>query len=322
MAVVGFFGISGYLITGSAERSRPLRYLWQRFLRIFPAFWVCLVVTAFVIGAIAWSTDPAVAHCGMSCYFDAPRNSPMEYVFSNALLRLHQNVIVATPPFNWNASIWTLFFEFCCYVLILIFAVLGALRHRWSLLLATAVVWIGNSVITFTPSLSAHFNIFVNRNPMSLIKLSAVFLVGACLYVYRDVVPDSGWIVLGCTALILADLFIPTHGKVPDFYFSPSNLALPLMAYPLIWLGIHLPLQRVGAENDYSYGFYLYGWPASQLLALWGLTRWGVIPYLTTSVVVAGCFAVASWWLVERHALRLKHRTLKLSALWSDPIRG
>ena len=36
----------------------------------------------------------------------------MEYVFSNALLRLHQNVIVATPPFNWNASIWTLFFEF------------------------------------------------------------------------------------------------------------------------------------------------------------------------------------------------------------------
>ena len=58
MAVVGFFGISGYLITGSAERSRPLRYLWQRFLRIFPAFWVCLVVTAFVIGAIAWSTDP------------------------------------------------------------------------------------------------------------------------------------------------------------------------------------------------------------------------------------------------------------------------
>ena len=106
---------------------------------------------------------------------------------------------------------------------------------------------------------------------MSLIKLSAVFLVGACLYVYRDVVPDSGWIVLGCTALILADLFIPTHGKVPDFYFSPSNLALPLMAYPLIWLGIHLPLQRVGAENDYSYGFYLYGWPASQLLALWYL---------------------------------------------------
>ena len=52
IAVYGFFGISGYLIAGSASRNSVGRYLWQRFLRIFPAFWVCLVVTAFVFGAI------------------------------------------------------------------------------------------------------------------------------------------------------------------------------------------------------------------------------------------------------------------------------
>ena len=39
----------------------------------------------------------------------------------------------------------------------------------------------------------------------------------------------------------------------------------------MIWLGIHLPLARVGAKNDYSYGLYIYGYPVSQLLVVWGL---------------------------------------------------
>jgi peptidoglycan/LPS O-acetylase OafA/YrhL len=38
VAVYGFFGISGYLIAGSALRNDAGRYLWQRILRIFPAF--------------------------------------------------------------------------------------------------------------------------------------------------------------------------------------------------------------------------------------------------------------------------------------------
>ena len=50
IAVFGFFGISGFLIARSAERNHFGRYLWQRFLRIFPGYWVCLLVTGFVIG--------------------------------------------------------------------------------------------------------------------------------------------------------------------------------------------------------------------------------------------------------------------------------
>lgn len=51
-AVTGFFCLSGFLIAGSATRNRVGRYLWQRFLRIMPAYWLCLIVTAFVIGAL------------------------------------------------------------------------------------------------------------------------------------------------------------------------------------------------------------------------------------------------------------------------------
>src|SRR5450631_493848 len=70
VAVYGFFGISGFLIAGSASRNGVGRYLWQRCLRILPGFWVCLAVTAFGFGILA--TIHGVSnghHCDLSCYF-------------------------------------------------------------------------------------------------------------------------------------------------------------------------------------------------------------------------------------------------------------
>lgn len=65
LAVYGFFAISGYLIAGSVLSHGPVRYLWQRFLRIFPAFWVCLIMTAFVFGVVAGSR-PHYSRCTRS----------------------------------------------------------------------------------------------------------------------------------------------------------------------------------------------------------------------------------------------------------------
>ena len=65
-AVLGFFGISGYLITGSANRLSLADYCRKRILRIYPGLWVCLVVTAFGFASLAaWlrhvTFDPASA---------------------------------------------------------------------------------------------------------------------------------------------------------------------------------------------------------------------------------------------------------------------
>ena len=58
VAVAGFFGISGYLVTASRLRSSSLRaYLWRRFLRIYPAFLVVLAVTAFVFAPLSTLLD-------------------------------------------------------------------------------------------------------------------------------------------------------------------------------------------------------------------------------------------------------------------------
>ena len=57
IAVAGFFAISGYLITKSGLAADILQFLWRRFLRIFPAYWAVLLVTALVIAPIVWWAD-------------------------------------------------------------------------------------------------------------------------------------------------------------------------------------------------------------------------------------------------------------------------
>lgn len=57
-AVNGFFVISGFLIAGSRARSRWWPYLWRRALRIFPAYWVALIVVAFLAAPLVAALVP------------------------------------------------------------------------------------------------------------------------------------------------------------------------------------------------------------------------------------------------------------------------
>src|SRR5690349_10790607 len=71
-----FFAVSGFLVTQSFEQTRsPLRYLAKRVLRIFPAYLVCLLLTAFVLG-------PIVTTLPLGEYFHRPE--PYHYVYYNS----------------------------------------------------------------------------------------------------------------------------------------------------------------------------------------------------------------------------------------------
>ncbi len=50
VAVDGFFAISGALIVASfINRHSVLGYLWNRFLRIFPAYWLCILLCSIIL---------------------------------------------------------------------------------------------------------------------------------------------------------------------------------------------------------------------------------------------------------------------------------
>jgi peptidoglycan/LPS O-acetylase OafA/YrhL len=298
--------------TGSAARNHVGRYLWQRFLRIFPAFWICLLVTAFGFALLGWHhLHPAlISQCGLHCY-TSERNGPWGFVFNNIFLKMRQLTIAHTLARSstvqaWNGSLWSLFFEFVCYLLLAGLAVVGLLRRRSAVAVLTAAAWIATIVITSVPSLNAQFNVYVNNDEMLLLALVPIFLAGSLLYLYRDRIPDSGWLAIASTALFFSGWFLPLGNQYPTFSLTSVSITAPFIAYPMLWLGMHLPFQRIGATNDYSYGIYIYAFPVQQLLAVWGVTHWGYWPYTLLTIAVTAPLAVISWWAVERNALKLK----------------
>ena len=319
IAVYGFFGISGYLIAGSAERNGVGRYLWQRFLRIFPAFWVCLVVTAFVFGAIALALDP-VPHCGFVCYLKL-HPGPFSFVYSNALLKIDQ-LFVAAPALSLaNGSLWTLFFEFLCYLLLAVLSLFGVLRHRGWVLLITLGIFAALLITTLDPSLNPKFSPAHLFIPMDFMVLSLPFLAGSLIYLYKERVPDSFLLAVACGIAFVASLHLPTYGNGPTLRLTASSLCVFLIAYPLLWLGAHLPFHWVGSKNDYSYGVYIYAFPLTQLLGSMNAGRLGFWPFFTLTASITLAFAVASWWLIEKHALRLKKVRFDLPIHLRGPSR-
>jgi peptidoglycan/LPS O-acetylase OafA/YrhL len=303
LAVDGFFGISGYLICASALRHTGqhgrlygvARYIWDRMLRIYPAFWVCLLVTAVIFGPIGWRAD----HSSLSGYV-SHADGPVYYIVGNFRLVMHSYLISGTPahvpdPGGWDASLWTLEWEFLCYLGIGLLAILGLLLRRRIVLLLGVVAWLCEFLMYLHIQVVPHLL-------WTMLRFTPIFMVGALLYLYRDRVPDSGYLALGLTALAAAGLMTGQPNMLASDWLTG-----PAIVYPVLWLGGHLPCRRIGATNDISYGVYIYGWPVGQLLALAGVQAAGYFPYMLTTLVCTVPLAAASWWIVEKRALRARH---------------
>ena len=304
IAVFGFFGISGFLIARSAESSSIGRYLWRRCIRIFPAYWVCLIVTAFGIAFLGWRQFVLFQHLPIhpSAYFHAP-NGPFDYVWRNWFLKINQYDIINTV---WNGSLWTLFYEFLCYLLLGALALTGLLRRRIFVLALFVGVWCVEAAWTVHRPWQMTVGATGSNDPKIFIELFVVFLAGTLIYLYRDQIRDSGWIALTCVAGVVVSLWLPFGGNMPAFTLTSTELFAPLLAYPALWLGFHLPWPSVGSKNDYSYGIYIYSFPVAMLLGSYGVANHGYALFFTMSVLCTIPLAVASWWLIERPALKMR----------------
>lgn len=196
-------------------------------------------------------------------------------------------------PLAWDGSLWTLYWEFLCYIGIAILAVLGLMSRRGIVLAIAVAVWCVEIGLFLHP--------LQHPSAQLAARFSSIFLVGALLYLYRNRVPDSGYLAVGLVALVCIGVSLGhPQSQVSDWLAGPS------LVYPVLWLGSHLPFQRVGASNDISYGVYIYAFPVGQLLAIAGVQKLGYVPFMLATVVGTVPLAAASWWGVERWALKAR----------------
>lgn len=301
ISVDAFFAISGFLICGSAMRHTTrfglrrglAKYFWDRVLRIFPAFWICLIVTATVFGAIGWWS----ANRGVGDYWSAPQG-PLHYIASDSYLRMNDYTISGTPanvpyPQAWDGSLWTLSWEFLCYIGVAVLAALGLLQRRRFVVGIAVLIWLAEVTVFFNPSLfpSAQY----------ALRFGSIFVAGALVYLYRDRIADSG--TLAGALVVLAALGMALGHPLSHVADVISG---PALVYPVLWLGAHLPFRNVGATNDLSYGVYIYAFPVGQLLALGHVQRDGYLVFALATIAATLPLAAASWWMVERWALRAR----------------
>jgi peptidoglycan/LPS O-acetylase OafA/YrhL len=293
LAVGGFFVLSGFLITRSYETVNSIgRFIWHRFLRIFPGFWVCLVVTAFGFAPLAFAHQ----HRTLLHYF-AEVPSPWSYVTGNLLLGIHQDrigsVFAHVPvPFTLNLSLWTLNPEFFCYLCIAAFGVVGALRSGPIVIAAVDLMLLAG----YTGLLWRYGDIMI----VQILTLFVYFAFGASAYLVRDRIPMSLSIAALAATVLLATL--------TTRMFAP--VAIPCIAYLTLFAAMRLPLRGFDRRMDLSYGLYIYAFPVQQLLAMYGVSAFGFAPYFFSALAIASVLAAASWFAIEKPSLSLKHLAL------------
>lgn len=288
LSVDAFFVISGFLITRSRLTSRSVRdYARRRFLRIFPGYWVCLLVMAAVfIPLMLWLEDDHTTLADV-----------LRWLGVNSVFYLQESVpgaLSSTPlPGVLNGSLWTLAWELMCYVGIAVLAAVGWLQRRRLVLLLAAGLWLATLAgeLGVGPLTSSFY-------VATALRFGLLFLAGALLHLYADRIP-TGWPwAVGAAVLLAAGLSMDNYRLLG---------AAPL-AYLCVWLGMKLPLQKIGRRNDISYGMYIYAFPVQQMIAAGGGDRTNAPVFLLLSLVLTGLMATASWFAVERPAMRRKAR--------------
>ncbi len=274
-SVVGFFGISGYLITLSRIRAvSSLAFFSARFLRIIPGLAVCLAVTAFVFAPLAtlfgnrsYSLDEAI-----------------DYVLINITIlgtQLGRTPIGSTlsgipGADEWNSPLWTLFWEVMCYLLI------GFLAYLKPELFRAAIVVIFGVVVGALLMQVAAYGPTAGVWGRVLCPV-ATFLAGSLLCLFRARVVIKTSVVSMALCLLVVS------------FLAGNTLALcPLpFAYLTLVLGASPVFHRIGSRFDISYGMYIYGWPAQQILVLAGVAA--AVPLGTFAFLSLAVTAPLAW---------------------------
>jgi len=293
MAVDVFFVTSGFLVTGSLiNRRNVIAFLWARALRIYPALWIMLALTVFIVA-------PSLTSLSLADYLTAQQT--YEYFAKCATLlsgvRYALPGVFETTPLKgeFNGSLWTLPIELRLYLY---------LAAGW-LILAAAPARRVQALTIIAPLACAVFLIIILRGRLFGGAFNSadirvfMFLYGTTLYLWRDKVPVRPGILFAAFACLLLAAAFSSSVFFAAYVFCLAPLVLHLA---------YLPKGRIRSINDwgdFSYGVYIYAFPIQQTLAFL-FPGMSLLAMVALSGSASLGIAALSWTVIEKRALALK----------------
>jgi len=314
MAVNAFFILSGFLIANSWLHSRGLAdYAKKRLLRIYPGLIAALLFCALVVGPLGGADMTSYFHNASIFRLFGPLllmpNGYLPGVFTHlahpTFIARSGEVLTRMPRMREvDGPVWTIRFEIFCYIMVAALGLLGLLRKRTVILgvfiAALAVFTLQTLHIPHAWTMQVPYFGSIDNLP----RLVTFFLAGVVFYLYRNEIPHSRWWLLAA-----ASLFVLTYKFIP-------SVTTPLCeTYALFYVAFSQTFRvpRFAKFGDFSYGLYLYAWPAQQLLTMYFLGRYaalgdkvGTVALFVSTYAITFCLAFLSWRLVEGPFLRLK----------------
>ncbi|MEO9969562.1 MAG: acyltransferase [Hyphomonadaceae bacterium] len=294
-AVNGFFILSGYLITGSAERSaNVLVFARSRLLRIMPA----LIFIALLLGLVV---VPLLSKPDLASYYS-------DGALWSAIAKLSTfidpypqwpTLLMEGNPFeldrDMTGPIWTLRFEVLAYLGTAGLLLVGLHRNIPIILLGAAA-----TTLLFVFDLQTHRLTELNGTLASLVRFGSCYLYGAAAYLLADRARIKSLFAL--PVLLIGAVLIAlgiASGEVL------MNLALTPILFAIAFSSVKAP-EWVSKPPDFSYGLYIFHWPIYQVLTeTVSRPPNGTLLFLV-GLPLAIIAAIASWYLLEKPMLKLK----------------
>ena len=274
LAVNAFFILSGYLVAESWFRSRSAgQYLAKRALRIYPGWLACVLVMFLIIvpifGRVSLGAIPFLPAIAGALVLLPPE---LQGVFPHA-----------ARSGTLNASLWTIEYEFACYLALALLLTVTRRRPGLGLMLAASGSLLAQVIIT------------VGHGWFPPAEFAACFFGGSLFYRYRDRIPQHRLVAITSVALLAGSSLLPGRWSLA--------LAPVFMIYPLLLLASLRAGSRL--RVDYSYGVYLYAFPIQQVVGTL-VPNLQPLPLAVVAFPITLLIAALSWHVVEEPCLRLK----------------
>ena len=284
VAVDCFFILSGYLIGASWQRDpNALSFLRKRILRIYPGFIVAFLISVYIVGAIG-------------------ADQPRTYWHDLQPLALLREILLlsvpSTPPTFphssyalANGALWTISYEFACYLMILALGVSGVLAWSRAPAFLWAVALVAFAIFRARHAGDPQTGTIMGSHAANMVRFVPMYLSGTAIF-YTKLYRRRLFFLVACFDGCGADRRTDIQGHCRDRSRIGRRLSIGLDrtrecgswctspdARPLLW---RVPLRLADTEAGDSLGVT----PRPMLVFL-------------TSLALALLTAYASWHLVR-----------------------